>query len=280
MKLAQIGPRGAERPIVEHQGRWFGFESIRPQIDPGFWGDGTMTRIREALDRSALPEVSVEGQRFGAPITRPSAIICLGHNYHAHVAESAGVEPTAPIIFLKTPNTLGGPDDDVPIPRGGEKTDWEVELGVVIGQRASYLASPAEALGHIGGFVAVDDLSERRFQFELSGGQFSKGKACAGFCPTGPYLVTADSLDPGDLRLRSWVNGQPRQDSTTADMIFDVATIVHDLSQYLVLEPGDLISTGSPQGVASSGRFPFLTAGDVVEVEIDQLGHQRHRFIA
>ncbi len=279
MKLAQIGLRGAERPVVERDGRWYGFDQICSHIDPDFWISDTPAQIREALDRSALPEVDLEGQRFGAPITRPSAIICLGHNYHAHVAESGGAEPEAPIIFLKTPNTLNGPNDDVPIPHGGEKTDWEVELGIVIGKRASYLASPAEALEYIGGYVAVDDLSERSFQFERSGGQFSKGKACAGFCPTGPYLLTADSLDTADLRLRSWVNGEPRQDSTTADMIFDVGTIVHDLSQYLVLEPGDLISTGSPQGVASSGRFPFLVPGDVVEVEIDGLGHQGHRFI-
>jgi 2-keto-4-pentenoate hydratase/2-oxohepta-3-ene-1,7-dioic acid hydratase in catechol pathway len=183
-----------------------------------------------------------------------------------------------PILFLKTPNTVVGPDDLVPIPRGSSKTDWEVELGVVIGARCYYLDSPEQARAFIAGFVAADDVSERSFQLEVSGGQWSKGKSAAGFNPTGPWLVTPDEVDDRSLRLRSWVNGEVRQDSSTADMIFPVDFLVWHLSQYLVLEPGDLVLTGTPQGVALSGRFPYLSAGDVVEIEIEGLGRQRHEF--
>jgi 2-keto-4-pentenoate hydratase/2-oxohepta-3-ene-1,7-dioic acid hydratase in catechol pathway len=207
-------------------------------------------------------------------------VICVGLNYAAHAKESGAEPPVHPVIFLKTPNTVAGPDDAVQIPRGSTRTDWEVELGVVIGKRASYLDSPEAARDHIGGFVVVDDLSERDFQLSVSGGQWSKGKSSPGFCPTGPYLVTPDEVVAGDLRLRSWVNGELRQDSSTADMIFDVETILWNLSQYMVLEPGDLICTGTPEGVALSGRFPYLRAGDVVELEIDGLGRQRHEFVA
>jgi 2-keto-4-pentenoate hydratase/2-oxohepta-3-ene-1,7-dioic acid hydratase in catechol pathway len=172
-----------------------------------------------------------------------------------------------------------GPNDAVTIPRGSTTTDWEVELGVVIGKRASYLDSPATAAEHIAGYVAVNDLSERTFQMERSGGQWSKGKCAPGFSPTGPWLVTADELDARDLRLRSSVNGEPRQDSSTADMIVDVPHLVWHLSQFLALEAGDLLLTGTPEGVGLSGRFPYLSAGDVVEIEIDGLGRQRQTFI-
>lgn len=184
------------------------------------------------------------------------------------------------MIFLETPNTVGGPDDPVTIPRGSTRTDWEVELGVVIGRRTSYLDSPEQSLKHVAGFVVADDLSERDFQLSISGGQWSKGKCAAGFSPVGAWLVPADEVDHRDLRLRSWVNGKPRQDSSTRDMIFDVESLVWHLSQYLVLEPGDLLLTGTPAGVALSGQFPYLLAGDVVEVEISGLGRQRHEMIA
>jgi 2-keto-4-pentenoate hydratase/2-oxohepta-3-ene-1,7-dioic acid hydratase in catechol pathway len=212
---------------------------------------------------------------MGAPIARPSAVVCVGMNYAAHAAEAGAEPPEDLVVFLKTPNTVTGPHDDLLIPPGSVKTDWEVELGVVIGRRASYLGSPAEALGHVAGYTLVNDVSEREWQIERSGGQWGKGKSFPGFSPVGPWLVTADEIDPGDLRLRSWVNGAPRQDSRTSDMIFDVARIVWRLSQFLVLEPGDLVMTGTPQGVALSGRFPYLRAGDVVEVAIDGLGRQR-----
>jgi 2-keto-4-pentenoate hydratase/2-oxohepta-3-ene-1,7-dioic acid hydratase in catechol pathway len=177
-------------------------------------------------------------------------------------------------MFYKAPNTVVGPYDDVLIPLRSQKTDWEVELGVVIGRTARYLDSPADAAAHIAGYVLSNDVSERDFQLAESGGQWSKGKSCETFNPLGPWLVTPDevSLPAG---LRSWVNDEPRQDSTSSDMIFDVPYLVWHLSQYTVLEPGDLINTGTPQGVALSGRFPYLRAGDVMEVEIDGLGRQR-----
>jgi 2,4-didehydro-3-deoxy-L-rhamnonate hydrolase len=183
--------------------------------------------------------------------------------------------PDEPILFTKSPNTLIGPDDAVRIPRGSTKPDWEVELGVVIGRRARYLESPAAAADVIAGYTVSHDVSERAFQLDVSGGQWSKGKCCETFNPLGPYLVPADEVDPQRLGLRSWVNGEPRQDSTTADMIFSVHHLVWDLSQYLVLEPGDLLNTGTPQGVALSGRYPYLADGDVVDMEIDHLGAQR-----
>jgi 2-keto-4-pentenoate hydratase/2-oxohepta-3-ene-1,7-dioic acid hydratase in catechol pathway len=206
------------------------------------------------------------------------SVVCVGMNYAAHAAESGAKPPRQPVIFLKTNNTVGGPDDPVQIPRNSTRTDWEVELAVVIGARASYLDSPADSIRHIAGFTVADDLSERTFQLDESGGQWSKGKCCAGFTPTGPWLVTPDEVDHHDLRLRSWVNGEPRQDSSTADLIFDVDFLIWHLSQYLVLEPGDLLLTGTPEGVALSGRFPYLGAGDVVEVEIEGIGRQRHEF--
>jgi 2-keto-4-pentenoate hydratase/2-oxohepta-3-ene-1,7-dioic acid hydratase in catechol pathway len=201
-------------------------------------------------------------------------------NYAAHAAESGAEPPATPVVFFKAPNTLAGPNDPVTIPRGSTKTDWEVELGVVIGKRASYLDSPAESLDHVAGFVVANDLSERAFQLEVSGGQWSKGKIAAGFSPVGPWLVTPDEIEHQKLGLRSFVNGEPRQDSSTADQIFDVATVIHHLSQYMVLDPGDLIMTGTPEGVALSGRFPYLRPGDVVEVEIDGLGRQRQEYVA
>lgn len=280
MKFAQIGAPGAEQPVLIHEERHYLLSSLTPEINGSFLSDGGPAAAAAALVAGTLPEVSPQDVRYGAPIARPSAVICVGLNYAAHAAESGALPPEHPVIFLKTPNTVGGPDDAVRIPRGSSRTDWEVELGVVIGKRASYLESKESARVHIGGFVVVDDLSERDFQLNVSGGQWSKGKSSPGFCPTGPFLVTPDEVDAGNLRLRSWVNGEPRQDSSTADMIFDVETIVWNLSQYMVLEPGDLICTGTPEGVALSGRFPYLRAGDVVEIEIQGLGRQRHEFAA
>jgi 2,4-diketo-3-deoxy-L-fuconate hydrolase len=280
MKFAQIGAPGAEQPVLVHGDRHYSLHSITPAINGDFLSNGGPAAAAAALAAGTLPDVTSEDVRYGAPVVRPSAVVCVGLNYAAHAAESGAQPPEHPVIFLKTPNTVGGPDDAVAIPRGSTKTDWEVELGIVIGKRASYLDSPEAAREHIGGFVVVDDLSERDFQLKVSGGQWSKGKSSPGFCPTGPYLVTPDEVDAGKLRLRSWVNGEIRQDSSTADMIFDVDTIVWNLSQYMVLEPGDLICTGTPEGVALSGRFPYLKAGDVVEIEIEGLGRQRHEFIA
>ncbi|WP_375433557.1 fumarylacetoacetate hydrolase family protein [uncultured Friedmanniella sp.] len=278
MKLARLGPVGQEQPVVVTDRGSYDLSGLVFDLTGDFLASDGLQHVRAALDAGELPRVETEGVRVGAPIARPSAVICIGMNYAAHAAESGASPPEQPVIFLKTPNTVAGPYDPVAIPRGSAKTDWEVELAVVIGQRASYLDSPAQSLSHIAGFTVCDDLSERAFQLEVSGGQWSKGKSCAGFTPTGPYLVTPDEVDHANLRLRSWVNGEPRQDSSTADLIFGVEEIVFELSQYLVLEPGDLVLTGTPEGVALSGRFPYLKEGDVVEVEIDGLGRQRHVF--
>ncbi|AKU15649.1 fumarylacetoacetate hydrolase family protein [Luteipulveratus mongoliensis] len=276
MKLARLGPPGAEQPVLVDGDRTYALAGIVDDIDGAFFENGGIEQVRRALADGDLPLLErAESLRIGPPIARPSAVICIGMNYAAHAAESGAQPPEVPIIFLKTPNTVVGPYDEVTIPRGSTQTDWEVELGVVIGRRASYLSSPEAALEHVAGYVAANDLSERQFQLQESGGQWSKGKCAPGFNPLGPWLATADEVDHGNLALRSWVNGEPRQDSSTADMIFDVGFVIHHLSQYLTLEPGDLVLTGTPQGVALSGRFPYLRPEDVVEVEIDGLGRQR-----
>ena len=281
MRLARLGDPGAERPVLDVDGTSYDLGAVTPDIDGAFLAGDGLARARAALEEGTLPELSEAGSlRVGAPIARPSAVLCIGMNYAAHAAESGSPPPEVPILFLKTPNTVVGPNDPVTIPPGAVKTDWEVELGVVIGRRASYLASPEDSMAHVAGFVVANDVSERDFQMTVSGGQWSKGKCAPGFSPTGPWLVTPDEVDHTNLRLRSWVNGEPRQDSTTADMIFGVEHLVHHLSQYLTLEPGDLLVTGTPQGVALSGKFPFLTAGDVVELEIEGLGRQRQQLVA
>jgi 2-keto-4-pentenoate hydratase/2-oxohepta-3-ene-1,7-dioic acid hydratase in catechol pathway len=281
MKFARLGDPGAEIPVLVEGDRFFDLRAVTSDVDGDFLAGDFQARVAAAREAGELPELEdAASLRVGAPIARPSAVICIGMNYAAHAAESGSQPPTIPIIFLKTPNTVVGPYDTVTIPRGSEKTDWEVELGIVIGARTSYLDSPEESLAHVAGFVAANDVSERAFQIEVSGGQWSKGKIAPGFNPTGPWLVTPDEVDHQALGLRSFVNGEPRQDSNTSDMIFTVEHIVHHLSQYVALEPGDLILTGTPQGVALSGNFPYLAAGDVVEVEIDGLGRQRQEFVA
>ncbi|UPL10163.1 fumarylacetoacetate hydrolase family protein [Microbacterium sufflavum] len=281
MKFARLGTPGAEIPVLVEGDRYLDLRPLTSDVNGDFLAGDVAARVAAARDAGELPELpDAAGMRIGAPIARPSAVICIGMNYAAHAAESGSEPPTIPIIFLKTPNTVVGPNDTVTIPRGSEKTDWEVELGIVIGARAAYLDSPDEAMAHVAGFVAANDVSERDFQMAVSGGQWSKGKIAFGFNPTGPWLVTPDEVDHRALGLRSFVNGEPRQDSNTSDMIFPVEQIVHHLSQYVTLEPGDLILTGTPQGVALSGKYPYLAPGDVVEIEIDGLGRQRQEFVA
>lgn len=281
MKFARLGESGSEIPVVIDGDHTFDLRSVTSDVNGEFLADDPAGRTQAALDAGSLPVLeNADTLRIGAPIARPSAVVCIGQNYAAHARESGSEPPTVPILFLKTPNTVIGPNDTVTIPRGSDKTDWEVELGIVIGKRAAYLDSADEADAHIAGYVVANDVSERAFQMEVSGGQWSKGKIAFGFNPTGPWLVTPDEVDVDNLRLRSWVNGEDRQDSNTNDMIFDVRTIVHHLSQYVTLEPGDLILTGTPQGVAFGGKFPYLKAGDVVDIEIEGLGHQRQEFVA
>jgi 2-keto-4-pentenoate hydratase/2-oxohepta-3-ene-1,7-dioic acid hydratase in catechol pathway len=273
----RVGAVGAERPVVLDDGdRAFDLSGLTNDIDGAFLDGDGIARARAALAAGELPAADLDGERIGAPIARPPAVVCVGMNYAAHAAESGAAPPQNPVIFYKHPNTVVGPNDDVILPRGAEKVDWEVELGVVIGKRARYLSSPEDAFAYIAGYVLSNDVSERALQLEVSGGQWSKGKSCETFNPLGPWLVPADEIgNPQALGLRSWVNGEVRQDSNTADMLFSVATLIHDISQYTVLEPGDLVNTGTPQGVALSGRFPYLSIDDVVEIEIDGLGRQR-----
>ena len=281
MRFARLGNVGTEIPVVLDGDVALDLRSVTNDVDGAFLASDGLARTRAALDAGSLPQLPDAGSlRVGAPIARPSAVYCIGMNYAAHAAESGSEPPTRLVMFMKSPNTVVGPYDDVAIPHGSTKTDWEVELGVVIGRRASYLASPAEARGHIAGYVVANDLSERDWQLAISGGQWSKGKSAPGFCPTGPWFVTADDLDADDVRLTSTVNGEPRQDSRTSDLIFGIDRIVHELSQVLALEPGDLVLTGTPEGVALSGRFPYLAPGDVVELEIDGLGRQRQQVVA
>ncbi|OJU74509.1 MAG: hypothetical protein BGO15_08505, partial [Microbacterium sp. 71-23] len=252
-----------------------------PDIDGAFLASGGPARVAAALAAGSLPELDgADDLRIGAPIARPSAVYCIGMNYAAHAAESGATPPEHVVLFMKAPNTVVGPDDDIVIPAGSAKTDWEVELAVVIGSPVHALASPADARAHVAGYAVANDLSERAWQLEISGGQWGKGKSAPGFCPLGPWLVTPDEVDADDVALRSRVNGEPRQDSRTSDLIFGIDEIVWELSQRLTLEPGDLILTGTPEGVALSGRFPYLSPGDVVEIEIDGLGTQRQRCVA
>jgi 2,4-diketo-3-deoxy-L-fuconate hydrolase len=279
MRLARLGEAGHEVPVLIDGDRYFDLRSVVPDLTGERLGRESLAAIAAARDGGSLPELAdAAALRIGPPIARPGAILCIGMNYAAHAAESGSAPPEIPILFLKTTNTVGGPNDPVDIPRRSVKTDWEVELGVVIGERALYLDSPADSARHIAGYLTANDLSERDFQITESGGQWSKGKSAPGFSPLGPWLVTPDEVDAGQLRLRSWVNGEPRQDSTTADLIFGIDHLIWHLSQYVALDPGDVILTGTPEGVALSGRFPYLVPGDVVEIEIEGLGRQRQVF--
>lgn len=280
MRFQRLGPIGDEIPVLVDGDRRLDLRSITADIDGDFLAGDGVDRARAALAANELPVLEgAEGMRVGAPIARPTAVLCIGQNYAAHAAESGDAPPEQPILFFKHPNTVVGPQDDVAIPPGAVTVDWEVELGVVIGSRARYLATDEEALACVAGYVVSNDVSERDYQTKHSGGQWSKGKCAETFNPLGPELVTADEVDAQSLRLWSKVNGEERQDSSTADMIFSVAEIVRHLSQYVVLEPGDLINTGTPQGVALSGRFPYLVAGDVMEIGIEGLGEQRQRLV-
>lgn len=281
MKFLRHGDAGAERPAVDVQGQVYDLSSVTADIDPTFLASEGISRTKEALDLGKLAPISIDDQRIGPPVIGSQAILCIGMNYAAHAAESGAAPPEVPVLFFKHPGCVVGPNDDVVIPRNAVKTDWEVELAVVIGKEARYLTNPAEAKHHIAGYTISNDVSERAFQLEESGGQWSKGKCSETFNPLGPYLVTTDEIpDPQDLELRSWVNGEVRQESTTRDMIFTVDYLVWHLSQYLVLRPGDIINTGTPQGVALSGRFPYLQAGDVMTIEISGLGRQQQSLIA
>lgn len=277
MRFMRLGAPGAEIPaVLTPEGQYRDLRAVIADIDHAFWVTGGPERVQAAIAAGRLPLLDATGERIGAPIVRPGAVLCIGMNYAAHAAESGAAPPEHPVLFYKAPNTVVGPHDNVLNPRGAGKLDWEVELAVVIGRRTRYLDSPDQALAHVGGYAVSNDVSERALQLETSGGQWSKGKSCETFNPLGPWLVTADELeDPQALGVRSWVNGEPRQNSNTKDMVFTVAELIYQLSQVTVLEPGDVINTGTPEGVALGGRFPYLVPGDVIEMEIAGLGRQR-----
>jgi 2,4-didehydro-3-deoxy-L-rhamnonate hydrolase len=277
--LMRIGAPGAERPVVraddEH---YIDVSDVTADFDERFFANDGLARLAEQVEeRLEAGDVMPFGdQRIGAPIARPHQILCIGLNYADHAAEAGLPVPTEPILFTKSPNTLIGPFDEVRIPRGSTRTDWEVELGIVIGSRTSYLDSPEDAAGAIAGYVLVNDVSERTFQYDR-GGQWSKGKSAETFNPAGPWLATPDEIpDVRNLDMSLDVSGVRRQTGNTATMIFDPFFIVHHLSQFMVLEPGDLINTGTPPGVGQ-GLNPetYLKAGDVMELSISHLGTSR-----
>ena len=284
MYLMRIGQPGSEKPIVRLDDETYvDVSDLATDFDEAFFGSGGIERIKPVVQQRAdAGEVArFAGERIGAPFARPHQILCIGLNYSDHAAETGQTVPDEPILFTKSPNTLIGPNDDVRIPRGSTKTDWEVELGIVIGKRASYLDSPEEAREAIAGFVVVNDVSERAFQMERSG-QWSKGKSAETFNPAGPWLVTPDEIaDVNSLGMWLDVSGVRRQTGSTATMVFDAFFIVQYLSQFLVLEPGDLINTGTPPGVGIGFKPPvFLQPGDVMELGIDGLGSQRQNVLA
>ncbi len=279
MKLVRYGPLRHEKPgLLDAQGVLRDLSGVVDDIAGEALTDAGIERLR-ALDPAALPKV--EGDpRLGAPVGHVGKIICVGLNYADHAAESGQPVPEQPLIFMKATSAIVGAFDDVVIPAGSAKTDWEVELGVVIGDTARNV--PHErALRHVAGYLIVNDVSERDFQF-THGGQWVKGKSCDTFAPLGPWLVTRDEIpDPQNLALWLTVNGHRHQDGNTRTMIFDVATLLSHISRYMTLESGDVISTGTPPGVGLGQKPPvYLKAGDVMEPGIDGLGMQRQRVVA
>jgi 2,4-diketo-3-deoxy-L-fuconate hydrolase len=284
MHLMRLGAAGAEKPVVRVDNeRYVDVSDAVPDFNEAFFRSGGIGWLRPLVDERILSDQTKRfaSERIGSPIARPHQILCVGLNYADHARETGLPLPTEPVLFTKSPNTLIGPMDDVRLPRGYSKADWEVELGVVIGSRARYLASEVEAEAAIAGYVVVNDVSERAFQIER-GGQWMMGKSCETFNPIGPWLVTPDEIqDVSQLRLTLDVNGKRRQDGSTATMIFGPAFIVQYISQFLVLEPGDLINTGTPPGVGM-GMEPqlWLMPGDVMELSIEGLGGQRQVVLA
>ncbi|MEU3886302.1 fumarylacetoacetate hydrolase family protein [Streptomyces sp. NPDC029041] len=282
MKLLRVGTAGAERPaLLDAEGTLRDLSGVVADIDGTLLADEeALGRVRAAADAGDLPVLDATGLRVGPPLGRIGKIVCIGLNYHDHARETGAEPPAEPVLFMKAPDTVVGPYDTVLVPRRSLKTDWEVELAVVIGRTARYLDSAEEALAHVAGYAVAHDVSEREFQIER-GGTWDKGKNCETFNPLGPWLVTADEVpDPQSLSLKLWVNGELKQDGTTAEQIFPVGEVVRYLSRFMTLYPGDVINTGTPAGVALGAPEPkpFLRAGDVVELEIEGLGRQRQEF--
>jgi 2-keto-4-pentenoate hydratase/2-oxohepta-3-ene-1,7-dioic acid hydratase in catechol pathway len=280
VKIAAIGPVGAERLAVMIDDTSAVFvDDVVPRLDRETIGSGALAALA-ACDVQSRPVVDVTDQRFGAPIARPTKVVCIGLNYREHAIESGAEIPKEPVIFMKAPDTVQGPNDDIKIPPNSTATDYEVELAIVIGERCSYLPSQEAASSVIAGYTMSQDVSERHWQLER-GGQWDKGKSFPTFNPLGPFLVTPDEFDPSDARLWCRIDGEIRQDSSTSDLIFDVNEIVRYVSNVMELFPGDIINTGTPQGVGLGWKPPrYLVAGNVVETGIEGLGTQHANVVA
>lgn len=278
MKLLRVGPRGAERPcLMDATGTLRDLSGRVPDLAGEGLSRDALDAIR-ALDHAGLPVLEAPA-RVGPCLAWVPTFHCVGLNYAKHAAETGSAVPAEPVLFSKAASALSGPHDDIPLPRGSQSTDWEVELGVVIGKRA-HAVPEADALAHVAGYCTVNDISERDFQ-KNRGGQFIKGKSSPGFGPVGPWLVTADEVpDPQALALRLSVDGEVMQDSTTADMVMPVAGLIAYISQFMALVPGDIIATGTPEGVGLGMRPPrFLRRGQTVEAEVAGLGRQKARVV-
>jgi 2-keto-4-pentenoate hydratase/2-oxohepta-3-ene-1,7-dioic acid hydratase in catechol pathway len=279
MKLIRFGKEGKEKPGINLDGKNYDLSAFIKDYDESFFEQNGLQKLAGIVNEEKLPLIE-DGQRIGSPIARPSKILCIGLNYAKHAKETGAAIPTEPILFMKSTSSLTGPFDNIIIPKNSEKTDWEVELGVVIGKKASYV-SEAEAMDYVAGYVLHNDVSERAFQLER-GGTWDKGKGCDSFAPLGPWLVTKDEI-PNPHRLRLWLslNGKMMQDSNTDDLIFNIPQLISYSSQFMTLLPGDVISTGTPAGVGL-GFSPniYLKPGDVVELGIDGLGSSKQTAIA
>jgi 2-keto-4-pentenoate hydratase/2-oxohepta-3-ene-1,7-dioic acid hydratase in catechol pathway len=281
VKIFRHGPEGKERlGFVSQDGRLLDASAFGEDVGPEFFESGGLSRFAAFIEQRGAHCPELRGEpRFGSPLRSPGKLLCIGLNYRKHAVETNAALPSEPVLFMKATSALSGPNDDVVIPRGSKKTDWEVELAVVIGKKAKYVA-PEDALKHVAGFSLHNDYSEREFQLER-GGQWVKGKSADTFAPLGPFLVTPDELDHQNLELWLKVNGEEKQRSRTSDMIFDVKTLVSYVSQFMSLLPGDVISTGTPSGVGLGHNPPlYLKPGDVVECGIEGLGSQRQRLVS
>ncbi len=278
MKLIRYGLPGQEKPGIELDGQRYDASHLVKDYDEDFFANGALEKLKKDFDPETADEVDAD-VRLGAPVKRPGKIICIGLNYRKHAEESGMAIPTEPVVFFKATSSITGPNDKIVIPKNSKKTDWEVELAVVIGKRANYV-SKEEALDHVAGYVLHNDVSEREFQLE-KGGQWVKGKSCDTFAPLGPFLATADEIsDPNNLNLWLKLNGEKLQDGNTSDFIFNIQEVISYLSQFMSLMPGDIISTGTPEGVGLGFDPPrFLKDGDEIELGIEGLGSATQKVV-
>jgi 2-keto-4-pentenoate hydratase/2-oxohepta-3-ene-1,7-dioic acid hydratase in catechol pathway len=279
MKLIRFGTDGNEKPGIQlADNSWIDISAFGEDYNEGFFGNGGLDRLAAWLrtNQENCPKINME-TRLGPPLVRPSKIVCVGLNYAQHAAESGMAVPKEPVLFFKATSAIVGPNDDLIIPKGGEKTDWEVELSIVIGKKATYI-SETDAFDHIAGYVLHNDYSERAFQLEKEG-QWCKGKGCDTFAPLGPFIATKDEIEnPNNLNLWLKLNGETVQNSNTSDFIFNIQEVVSYISQFMTLLPGDIISTGTPLGVGLGFNPPkYLKPGDIVELGIEGLGSSKQK---